>query len=204
MKYQKASIKISCLTLFSVCIAPLNVNANGQFENRAWQFDTASQKSVKAGILDIQEKKEGGFYDGFDSTINNSFTTNIFGDQINCDVRASTLGNTGTNVLDSRAGSPVGSSDAFDTDSRGNTSDTIARLGDPGQPGVGEVINSQTSTNSPVSSSINNSGVTLDIGEQTSNGTSNLDVATNQNNTGANLDSSIINSTACNNPGIGG
>lgn len=203
MKHSKLIINSSGLVAVCLCILPTLVNANGQFENRAWQFDTASQKSVKAGILDLQERKKGGFFDGFNTTVNNSLTTNVFGDQINCDVRASALGNSDTNILDSRAGSPVGSSDAFDASSQGNTSDTIANLGDPGQSSGGDVINDQTSTNSPVSSTIDNSGVNLDIGEQTSNGTNNLELASNQSNTGASLDASILNSTACNNPGSG-
>lgn len=203
MKHQKIQIKSNCLAILALSLLPLTAMANGQFENRSWQFDTASQKSVKAGILDLEEKKKGGFYDGFSTTVNTTFTTNIFGDQINCDLQASALGNTGTNVLDSLAGSPVGSNDAFDTNSQGNTSDTIASLGDTGQPGVGEVINNQTSTDSPVSSSIDNSGVNLEFGEQVSNGTNNLDVATNQSNEGARLDASILNSTACSNPGTG-
>ncbi len=179
-----------------------HVLANGQFENRSWQFQTPSERSVRAGIADLQERKAGGFFDGFDTTVNNNFETNVFGDQINCDVQATSLGNSGSNFVDGSAGSPIGSSDAFDTDSRGNTNDTIARLGNASDGvGTGEVLNTQTSTNSPVSSNISNSDVLLDIGEQTANGTNNIDLASTQNNDGATLDASVLNSTACFRPG---
>ena len=178
------------------------VFANGQFENRAWQFQTPSERSVRAGVIDLQERKKGGFFDGFNTTVNNRFDTNIFGDQINCDVQATSLGNSGSNQVDGSAGSPIGSSDAFDSDSRGNSNDTIARLGNASDGvGTGEVLNSQTSTNSPVSSGISNSDVLLDIGEQTSTGTNNIELASNQNNDGATIDASVLNSTACNRPG---
>ena len=99
--------------------------ANGQFENRAWQFDTAADKSVKAGIADLQERKEGGYFDGFGTTVNNTITneTTIMGDQINCDVGASSVGNTSSNLADSRAGSPTGADDTtIGSDAIGNTS----------------------------------------------------------------------------------
>ena len=197
-KFQLVSLK----TLLFTCLTfSADTFANGQFENRSWQFQTASERSVRAGVADIMERKKNGFYDGFDSTINNSFETNVFGDQINCDLQATTLGNSGSNAIDGSAGSPIGSTDAFDTDSRGNTNDTIARLDDPFGGSSGEVLNTQTSTNSPVTASVNNSDVLLDIGEQTSNGTNNIELASNQNNDGATLDSSILNSTACYRPG---
>jgi hypothetical protein len=198
-------VKIVLVSIISV-VAGMGVSqavfANGQFENRPWQFQTPSERSVRAGLADLQERKKGGFFDGFNTTINNRFDTNIFGDQINCDIQATTLGNSGSNLVDGTAGSPIGSTDAFDTDSRGNTNDTIARLGNASDGvGTGEVLNTQTSTNSPVSSTISNSDVLLDIGEQTANGTNNIDLASSQNNEGASLDASVLNSTACSNPG---
>lgn len=61
---------------------------NGFLENRPWQFDTANDKIAKASMADLREKKKGGYYDGFDTNINNTFTTNIAGDQINCNLTA--------------------------------------------------------------------------------------------------------------------
>ena len=191
------------LSIFSGFLYSSLSSANGQFENRAWQFDSPTKKSVRAIILDLEQRQRGGFFDGFNTVTNNTFETNIFGDQINCDVSATSIGNSDTNLVDSRTGSPVGATDAFDSGSQGNTSDTLARLGGIRGNSGGEVINNQTSTNSPVSSSINDSGIFLDIGEQNSSGTSNIDLASNQNNSGSTLDASILNSNACVNPGSG-
>lgn len=82
--------------------APSLVQANGFSENRAWQFDTASDKNAKAGIVDLMERKQGGFYDSFRTT--NNYNTFFDGGQINCNISASAVGNTGSNQASGQAG----------------------------------------------------------------------------------------------------
>ena len=97
--------------------------ANGLFESRPWQFDTANDKIAKASQLDLRERKEGGFFDGFDTT--NNFVTNIAGDQINCNLTASAIGNTGVNSASGAASSPlIDTPGSISADATGNVSDT--------------------------------------------------------------------------------
>ena len=76
--------------------------ANGQEENRSWQFRTTSDRFNNAYVLDIIQRKKNGYYDGFDTT--NNYITNFAGDQINCTVQATATGNLATNTQDGQAG----------------------------------------------------------------------------------------------------
>jgi hypothetical protein len=82
----------------------LSVSANGFLENRAWQFDTPSDKIAKSTMLDLIEKKDGGYYDSFD--VYNTYITNVAGDQVNCNLSANAIGNTGNNAASGSASSP--------------------------------------------------------------------------------------------------
>ncbi len=97
--------------------------SNGLFESRPWQFDTANDKIAKASLLDLRERKEGGFFDGFDTT--NNFVTNIAGDQINCNLTASAIGNTGQLAAEGAASSPIiDTPGSISADATGNISST--------------------------------------------------------------------------------
>ncbi len=72
--------------------------ANGWYESRPWQFDTSADKANKAAVLDMIERKKGGYYDGFSTTINNNNYSNTnIGTQINCNNVADAVGNQATN-----------------------------------------------------------------------------------------------------------
>jgi hypothetical protein len=70
--------------------------ANGWYESRPWQFDTSADKANKAAVVDMIERKKGGYYDGFSTTINNYNNTNV-GTQINCNNVANATGNEAAN-----------------------------------------------------------------------------------------------------------
>ncbi|MFN3231001.1 MAG: hypothetical protein ACE363_02450 [Alphaproteobacteria bacterium] len=113
-------------TACSAVVALLGTTAafgNGLFESRPWQFDTANDKIAKANLLDLRERKKGGFYDGFDTT--NNFVTNIAGDQINCNLTASAVGNSGQLAANGSASSPIiDTPGSINADATGNVSTT--------------------------------------------------------------------------------
>jgi hypothetical protein len=79
--------------VFVVSIAtPLSVYANGYGESSPWQFPTPNAKSVSLTALDVIERKKGGYYDGFSTTIHNSSVSNV-GTQINCNIVADATAN---------------------------------------------------------------------------------------------------------------
>jgi hypothetical protein len=117
--------------LASALILSFSASALGNAfdESRPYRFPTSGDRFNNAFTLDIIEKKKGGFYDGFDTTNNNTntFITNQNGDVINCTVQASSTGNqhipgmtatTGSNVL-----SPAMN---HDTSAQGNGADNNA------------------------------------------------------------------------------
>lgn len=109
--------------------------ANGFSESRPWQFRTTADRANNAIVLDLIERKKGGFYDGFDSTtnitnnINN--TENFAGDQVNCNVSANATGNASSGAMDAAAGTAsVASSISNVATTTGNQADNS--IGTPG------------------------------------------------------------------------
>lgn len=122
--------------------------ANGFRESSSWQFETSSDKTNKAAIADVVERKKGGFYDGFDTNVTNYNTTNI-GTQINCNNSLSAAGNIADNRQVGNApnldgGSRVQSSAAGNQNSA--SSDAEATAGTSSQENTG-TIGSTTSGN---------------------------------------------------------
>ncbi len=145
--------------------------ANGWLESRPWQFDTSADKANKAAVVDLIERKKGGYYDSWKTTVNNNVVTNnntVIESQTNCSVSATAVGNTGTNSMTGAASSPTVT----------NTSS-----------------NNASTTGNSNSSGVNNtdpSGVVID-----NNGTNpNTVVDTNQSNNGSNLSSDVTSSTS--------
>jgi hypothetical protein len=95
---------LSRISVIALSSYSLTVSANGFLENRAWQFDTPSDKIAKSTMLDLMEKKDGGYYDSFD--VYNNYITNVAGDQVNCNLSANAIGNTGNNAASGSASSP--------------------------------------------------------------------------------------------------
>ena len=67
-------IRTSCFAATLAAAVLLNAPAalaNGWFESRPWQFQTSADRANNALLLDMIERKRGGFYDGFSTTITN-------------------------------------------------------------------------------------------------------------------------------------
>lgn len=131
--------------------------ANGLGEDRSWQFRTDSDRANLAVVLDVIERKKAGFYDGLGE---NTFVTNnnFAGDQINCTVQASAVGNQATNSQDGAAGN------ANITPAVANSASTIGN----------EATNSATGSSSQIFSS-DEIGSTSTLTDTTNSGGSNND-----------------------------
>ncbi|SMO53053.1 hypothetical protein SAMN06265173_10534 [Thalassovita litoralis] len=132
--YQKSLMLAAVL----VGASALSVQANGLGEDRSWQFDTSADKANKAAVLDLIERKKGGYFDSFDTTVNY-----YIGTQINCSNTASATGNIADNAQTGNA-PDVSADGTLTADSTGNISDSTSTtdgLGDSGS-----VDGSQTNT----------------------------------------------------------
>jgi hypothetical protein len=195
-------MKASGLALLAAIgvVAANTALANGFLENRPWQFDTPADKIAKIGIQDLIQRKKGGYYDAFKTTVNNNnaFTTNVYGDQVNCNLSASAVGNVGTNSMDAVTSSPtgVGDSDIF-ADATGNVSTNSNAANDPDG---GSVSNTQSNSSSPQTASADGSSIGSNIGTQTVSGTSTQGLTSDQQNFDSPINANITDSAACNNP----
>lgn len=117
----------AAIALSVACFAPSLVMANGLYENRSWQFQTTADKTNKAFVTDMIEKKKGGYYDAATVNVTNNNTTNVAGDQINCGVTSSAVGNSSASGMDSVTSSPtVAPGSDILADSTGNQADNAS------------------------------------------------------------------------------
>ncbi|MCP4330863.1 MAG: hypothetical protein GY791_20940 [Alphaproteobacteria bacterium] len=196
--------------MLKVCrlLAPLVIGAaftapamaNGLFENPPWQFETPSEKIANVSIVDLIERKKGGFFDSFDinNTINN--TTNIDGDQINCNVTSTATGNANSGATDATIASPVGLRDnQIIADAAGSNSELSQVSGDGSD---GDQLVDLAQTNSGTQTATNSkSDIFSTIGTQNLNGTADQVLNNDQNiSDDVEIESEIENSTACLNP----
>lgn len=168
------------LTAFSPAMA------NGWIESRPWQFETSADKANKALLLDMIERKRGGFYDGFSTTVNNYNVTNI-GTQVNC---ANTADATGNEAVNSQlANSPdVDSTSTIDSDATGNDADNSTN-------GGGSDVGNAQDNSGAVSSDVADSRTSSSVGPINA-GTSRQDLSNRQDNSG-DQHASVNDSTAC-------
>lgn len=160
--------------------------ANGWLESRPWQFDTSADKANKALLLDMIERKRGGFYDGFSTTVNNYSNTNI-GTQINCANTADATGNEAGNSQ--LANSPdVDNTASIDSGATGNDADNST------EGGGSDVGNAQDNSGS-VSSDVADSNTSSTVGPINA-GSSRQDLTNRQENSG-DQHASVTDSTAC-------
>ncbi|MEX0921765.1 MAG: hypothetical protein WDZ84_03240 [Rhodovibrionaceae bacterium] len=128
-----AILAIAALSLSATSFAAGSAQANGFSESRPWQFRTTADRANNAAVLDLIERKKGGYYDGFNTNITNNVTntTNFAGDQVNCNVSASATGNASSGSMDADAGNAsVSSSVSNSATTTGNQADNS--LGTPG------------------------------------------------------------------------
>lgn len=160
--------------------------ANGLEESYAWKFRSDFDRSALAATLDMIERKKGGFYDGFDTIVNNVSATNI-GTQINCGNTSNAIGNEADNGQSGNAPNVdaqiSNTADAKGSESNGQTS------GDGGSIG-----STQTNSGSVTSGSGGNvsSLATGSVGGGETNAVLNND----QNNSGS-QSASVSDSIAC-------
>jgi hypothetical protein len=117
----------------ALALSPVSAVANNYGESLGWQFKTSTDRANQAALLDLIEKKRGGYYAA------PTYTTNI-ARQYNCTIVASATGN--TNGQSAIANSPTvtgasstatGNSDATTVDS--GRSDTMVS-GEQGNSGA--------------------------------------------------------------------
>jgi hypothetical protein len=191
-------MKILTSTGVAVAVMISPTFANGLLENRPWQFQTTTDKANKSAVLDLIERKKGGYYDGF-GTVQNIDARTYIGAQFNCSNNAQSTGNLADN---SQAGPSTSDNSAsnISSDSTGN-SDTTSSNATGNAAGTGTVGadlasmtgsqgNSGTIASGVDGSSIGGSGAV-------SNGSTNQDLSNNQDNSG-NQASGVDGSTACN------
>jgi hypothetical protein len=183
--------------------------ANGLGENGSWQFETSQDRVNKGAVVDLIERKKGGYYDSFKTTnYNNSYT--YIDKQFNCSLTASSSGNTGNNGQDASTSSPsVNNTGSTSSSTTGNTaSNGTSQNGFPGvltaSAGNGFPYNASLGNNQSNSGALN-SGVS---GSSTNANTGPISAGggatdqmlnSNQSNTGS-QQASVTGSTACNGP----
>lgn len=178
------------LTCWVLMLTAGSAGANGWYESRSWQFDTSADKANKAAVLDMIERKKGGYYDGFSTTVNNYNNTNI-GTQINCNNVADATGNEAGNSQ--VANSPnVNNSSGIDSNASGNEANN--EVGGSGKgSGSSGAGNDQTNTGN-VDSNVSDSNSSSSSGPINS-GTSRQGLHNHQDNSGNQYAS--VDGTAC-------
>jgi len=170
-------------TNFAASAVPVQAMANGFGESGPWQFATPAERQTNAQIADMLERRNGGYYDGFQTTVNN--VTNI-GTQVNCNNVADANANTATNSQ--QANSPTVEL------ASGITSGAIGNENSETQPG-GNGSSSEQTNSGTIGSSISGSDGSVHSGA-IETGNSAQEVGNHQANSG-NQSAQINDSTAC-------
>ncbi|MFA6114188.1 MAG: hypothetical protein WC729_09345 [Sphingomonas sp.] len=79
---------MSAAIIVAIAAAPAPVFANNHGESLAWQFKTSTDRANQAAVLDLIEKRRGGYYAA------PIYNTNI-ARQYNCSIAATATGNSG-------------------------------------------------------------------------------------------------------------
>lgn len=196
---------VGLIALGGVALSAGAAGANNFLENRGWQFRSADDRIARASVLDLMERKKGGYYDQWtvNNHITNNFntTTNIAGDQINCDVVATTIGNSGSALNEGQSGAPsVLNAPEVHAASTGNVAGGEAGgpLNANGTSGTNTVNTTQGVDGSTQTSNVGDTqqgGVTGDVGGSSSSldQSARNDQAINS----SPLNSSVADSSAC-------
>jgi hypothetical protein len=173
-----SALVIATITLMAV--------TNGYVESSSWQFVSTNQKTANIAALDMLERKKGGYYDGFTTTIYNSTITNI-GTQLNCSNIADAKGNQAQN---SQGGSNGQLNAAANIDSSSVGNDSLTGT----DSGTGTTDTNQTNSGE-LNSSVTGSEVETTTGGII-NGATDNDLNNNQDNSG-DQSATIADSVAC-------
>jgi hypothetical protein len=160
--------------------------ANGLYENRPWGFQTSADKANKAAVVDLIERKKGGYYDGFNTYVTN--TTHI-GQQVNCSNGASVS----ANIADSAQAGPNTQDNSAPSISADGTANSDATILDGTTQSAD--VDGQQSNQGDINSDVDSSSIAGSFGG-VHNGGTDQDFNNDQNNSGT-LTSSVNESTAC-------
>lgn len=128
-----AALVIATLSLGAVS---QSASANNYGESLAWQFKTSADRTSQAAILDLIEKRRGGYYAA------PIYTTNI-ARQYNCSVMATATGNSGAQTALANSPSVTGAtSTATGNDSTTNVTSDRSPAGVDGAQANGGVVSS--------------------------------------------------------------
>lgn len=179
----KASPILAATIGAMLSLAPVPVTANGFGESSPWQFATPAERQTNAQIADMIARRNGGYYDGFQTVVSN--VTNI-GAQVNCNNVADATANRATNNQDANSPDVQLASDI--------NSDATANENAAAPNGDGQTANDQSNAGA-IDSTVSNSDGSVTSGEITT-GDSNQDILNDQVNSG-NQSAQINGSTAC-------
>jgi hypothetical protein len=178
--------------------APAASWANGIGDNSSWQFQTATDKAVRNATLDMVERKQGGYYQSF-QTINNTY----IGRQYNCAVSATSAGNGGSNGMTANTSSPgVTNAGSTAANSAANSATNGLGYGDVSglaslSPSAGQLASTQ-SNGGAVSAGVSGSATSAVTGAVTAGGgRSDLVLNSDQLNQNSQQMASVTGSTAC-------
>jgi hypothetical protein len=185
---------------------------NGLGENGSWQFETSQDRVNKGAIVDLIERKKGGYYDSF-KTINNNTSYTYIDKQFNCELSAQAAGNTGSNSNAATTSSPtVNTSGSTNATTTGNTATNgtsqngfpgvLSQNYGPGYPYNASLGNNQSNSGA-LNSSVSGSSTAANTGPITAGGgASDQMLNSNQSNNGS-QQASVTGSTACAGPLVG-
>lgn len=182
-------------------LAPAQANELGG--NISWQFRTAADRAANVAVVDLMGRQNGGFYNQWNNnytynTYNSTVTTtNIGGNQVNCNLANTATGNAGTTSGYAATASPsVSSAPSTSASALGNSA-SGATAGGSGT--LAAPLNSvQDSYLSPVGASVMGTVSSAGVGQLNSGtSTSSQVLNSSQANSGSNTSASTANSSAC-------
>ncbi|MFT0544964.1 hypothetical protein ACMHYO_01255 [Allopusillimonas ginsengisoli] len=188
------SLLLSCVGLLCAATPPVIHAQVWAIEGLPWQFESSADKANKAGVLDIMERKKGGYYDSFRTTNYITNTTNIQR-QYNCGVTANATGSMAESSQGSTVSSPVTTNTSGNyLTSTGNTSST-GTLESFGAGSAG--ASTDQSNTGAVSAGVRGSPSDASSGQiSAGSGTSSQALNVSQSNTGSQT-ASLSGSTGC-------
>ena len=182
-------MKKNLMMVVMLVVYPLAVEANGLSESRPWQFQTTGDKANKAAVVDLIERKKGGFYDGF-----NTYT--YIGSQVNCTNSANATANIAEN---GQAGprTEANGQPTIEAVTQANADSTSAGVNGPLLTTDDTISQTGNQSNSgDQATDVTESILDTSLGS-VRNGSTQQDIANDQFNSG-NQDAAIDTSTACN------
>ena len=142
----RRSRRFLCLCIIvAIAAVPAPVLANNYGESLAWQFKTSADRANQAAVLDMIEKRRGGYYAA------PIYTTNI-ARQYNCSIAATSTGNSGAQTALANSPTVTGATST----ATGNESATTVSEGHGGAAIDGAQTNSGTVSSGVTGATVTN------------------------------------------------